>query len=75
MKKPSQPACPCLGSTVVGARGQIVIPKNIRDSLGLKKGSTLIALQMENGPVVLLPAHRARDLFSSINRNLRKLTR
>ena len=73
--KPSDKLCPCIGSTVMGSRGQVVIPKEIRDRMGLKDGTTLIALQMKDGPVVLLPAERMQKLISDLTKNLKGLTR
>lgn len=36
------------GTTVIGERGQIAIPKQARDLLGLKAGDTLVVLGDEN---------------------------
>lgn len=50
------------GTTVIGERGQIVIPKQARDLLGLKAGDTLVVLGDENPStrgIALLP----RELF------------
>lgn len=73
--KTSDKLCPCIGSTVMGSRGQVVIPKEIRDRMGLKTGATLIALQMKDGPVVLLPADRMQALVSDLTKNLKGLSR
>jgi antitoxin PrlF len=39
----------------VGAKGQVVIPKDIRDELGLRPGSE-VALERVGGAVRILPA-------------------
>ena len=42
------------GSVAVGDRGQIVIPKGVRDMFGLTGGQRLIVLSDENG-IALIP--------------------
>jgi len=39
----------------VGAKGQVVIPKELRDELGLQPG-TEVAFQQDGGAVRILPA-------------------
>ncbi len=73
--KSSAILCPCIGSTVMGSRGQVVIPKDIRDRMGLKEGATLVVLQMKNGPVVLLPAEHMQELVSNLTKNLKGMSR
>lgn len=43
------------GSTAIGERGQIVIPKAARDEFGLKGGDRLIIVSDEHG-IALIPA-------------------
>lgn len=43
------------GSLTVGDRGQIVLPKAVRDSFGIGSGQRLVLLSDEEG-IVLLPA-------------------
>ncbi len=43
------------GTVTLGDRGQLVIPKNVRDQFGLKGGDRLIVLSDEHG-IALLPA-------------------
>ena len=40
--------------TVLSERGQVVIPKDIRDALGLRKG-TILEVTTENKKVILKP--------------------
>lgn len=47
------------GTTVINDRGQIVIPKNARDILGIKKGDSLVILGDESEGLALMKA----DLF------------
>lgn len=56
-----------MGTTVVGERGQVVIPKDVRDNLGLTPGARLIVLQHEHDVIALVPAERMRDLLEEMN--------
>ena len=38
------PGCVC-GSAVLGSRGQVVIPKEARDKLGLKEGDRFLVVE------------------------------
>ncbi|AWR99841.1 AbrB/MazE/SpoVT family DNA-binding domain-containing protein [Metallosphaera hakonensis] len=51
----------------VGKKGYIVIPKSVRDLVGIKEGDTL-ALRVENGRIVLEPEREV-----DINDVIRKL--
>ena len=46
------------GSVTVGERGQIVIPKAVRDLFGLTGGQLLIVLTDESEGIALIPADR-----------------
>jgi len=52
----------------VGKRGTIVIPKDIRERLGIEEGMTL-DLEVENGRIVLY----IRDLWSELRERGKKL--
>ena len=56
-----------LGSTVVGERGQVVIPKEFRDSLNLASGSRIVVMQHMGGPLILFPADQMRDFVRSMS--------
>lgn len=43
-------------TTTIGARGQMVVPKKIRDALGLGDGS-LVILEVQENRLVVRPAH------------------
>ena len=64
----------CIGSTVVGERGQIVIPKELRDTLSLKAGTKLLVIQHVNGAIVLLPAERMREFLQRLTSKLEDFT-
>lgn len=53
------------GSVILGDRGQIVIPKAARDSLGLSGGCRLIVLSDENG-IALVPAEQFEEQIRNL---------
>lgn len=55
------------GSTSIGERGQVVIPKKLRDLLGIKKGKKFFVIE-KAGAIMLLPI----DLMESFMRNISK---
>lgn len=59
-----------VGSTVMGARGQVVIPKEIRERLGLQPGMTLMAMQHERGAIVLFPVEHLRAFMDQMNKQI-----
>lgn len=56
-----------IGSTVVGERGQIVIPKEFREKLELKSGETLVVMHNGHGPILLFPASQMQDFVKSMS--------
>ncbi|MCC6563258.1 AbrB/MazE/SpoVT family DNA-binding domain-containing protein [Candidatus Uhrbacteria bacterium] len=58
---------PMVGSTVVGERGQIVIPKEFRDKLGLEAGETLIVMHHGQGPILLFPAKQMQEFVQGMS--------
>ena len=61
---------PMVGSTVVGERGQIVIPKEFRDKLGLEPGETLVVMHHGHGPVLLFPAKQMQDMMKTMSESI-----
>jgi AbrB family looped-hinge helix DNA binding protein len=45
-------------STNLTVKGQVTVPKSVRDYLGLKPGSAVTFERLPNGEVVLRPAKR-----------------
>lgn len=61
-----------VGTARVGEKGQIVIPKEARDQLGIRPGDTLLILtDPENGLVVSKP-EVLRDVADQILKNMKK---
>lgn len=61
---------PLVGSTVVGERGQIVIPKEFRDKLGLETGETLIVMYHGQGPIFLFPADQMKEFIKGMSESI-----
>ena len=60
------------GMTNVGERGQIVIPKKIREKYGLAKGANVLV--MDKGEVlVIIPADKLKKMLTHITEELSKL--
>lgn len=61
------------GSITMGERGQVVIPKDVRDQFGLKSGDRLVILTNEDG-IAILPAEtfeaRLAALMDQLNQKL-----
>ncbi|MBX9457734.1 MAG: AbrB/MazE/SpoVT family DNA-binding domain-containing protein [Rhizobium sp.] len=49
-------------ATTVTAKGQVTIPKAVRDYLGIAPGSVVDFKRAENGSIVLVPANDAKPL-------------
>lgn len=54
------------GITVIGERGQVVIPQEIRKRLNLKKGSKFIVIE-HLGKIALLPERAVGDMIEHLN--------
>ena len=50
---------------LVGPKGQVVIPKRIRDALGLQPGDE-VEFQLADGAVLVEPARRSEQLKGSL---------
>lgn len=56
-----------VGATVMGSRGQLVIPKEFRDKLKLSEGDRLVVMQHNDGPILLLPEQHMREFVASMS--------
>lgn len=70
VQKSKSSALPGLGMAVVGERGQIVIPKEMRDQLGLNKGDQLM-LMYHNDSVVIIPRDKMEAFVSHLTSSLK----
>ncbi len=59
-----------VGATVMGARGQVVIPKEFRDKFELAEGGRLVVMQHGDGPILLLPEGQMREFVASMSKRV-----
>ena len=61
----------CFGSTTVGPRGQVVIPANARNELGIDRGATLLVFEFFHGRgLVLLKADAVEQMLGMMSERL-----
>jgi AbrB family looped-hinge helix DNA binding protein len=60
----------CIGLAILGERGQIVIPKEIRELQKLKKGDQFMVL-LNNDAVVLIPKQKMEIFINQVTKSLR----
>lgn len=63
-----------IGSTTVGERGQIVIPKSIRDRLKIKSGTQVMVMQHGDSPVMVLPIEQMQEMIKHMSEKVARLT-
>lgn len=63
-----------MGSTVLGERGQLVIPKDIRERLKLKSGAKLLVMNQPNGPIIIFPLDKMQSMLDLMTSQLTKAT-
>jgi AbrB family looped-hinge helix DNA binding protein len=64
------------GSSVVGERGQVVIPKKARTALGIKPGNSVLFIGSRIGPgLMIIRSDVLNQFLSRIVRKLEKLTK
>jgi AbrB family looped-hinge helix DNA binding protein len=54
------------GTTILGERGQVVIPKTIRESLGLKKGDSFVIMSHGN-KIMLVPSVEFKEMIAQMS--------
>ncbi len=64
-----------MGSTVLGERGQLVIPKDIRERLKLKSGTKLLVMNQPNGPILIFPVENMQSMLDAMTRRLTEALR
>ena len=58
-------------SSSLGERGQVVVPKKIRDKMKLKKGDNFLV--MKKGPaIVFLPTSSMQNIVDNLNLTIKK---
>lgn len=62
-----------MGTTVVGERGQVVIPKELRDQLKMTPGTQLVVFRHGSGPLVMFPMTTMRAMMQKMTARFEKL--
>ncbi len=62
--------CHIYGMTVLGERGQIVIPKEARRKMKLKNGDQFLVVE-HLGKIILVPQKMMKALLSILNKHLK----
>ncbi len=62
------------GSTVIGERGQVVIPKEARDDLKLKKGDKVLVFGVGES-ITLMKFSEIKKIMNYLEKHLKKLKR
>lgn len=62
-----------MGSTVVGERGQVVIPKDIREHTRLKAGDKLMVIVHKNGPIMLLSLVQMQSMIREMSAHMSEM--
>lgn len=60
--------CEFAGTTVLGERGQIVIPKEVREKYALKKGDKFIVAIGHQDAIALIPMQKAKKILDSMTK-------
>lgn len=63
-----------VGITTVGERGQIVIPKNIRDQLNINKGSQFLMIFNGDG-LMLITLESMKKLSSHLSKEMKEINK
>ncbi|MFZ2804441.1 MAG: AbrB/MazE/SpoVT family DNA-binding domain-containing protein [Patescibacteria group bacterium] len=72
--KKSTPSDGYMGTTTVGERGQIVIPKELRDEVGLDPGSRVVLMRHgKHGPIVMFPLDQMNEFMAQMTSRIAKL--
>lgn len=62
------------GTATVGTKGQVVIPAEARDELGIKEGDKMVVLgSAKLGTVTLVKAEAVERMMTAVQANLHKI--
>ena len=70
MKKTTNPFGNVVGTTSIGERGQLVIPKEARDSLKIKTGDKFLVV-VHYGKMILVREEEMRSMIKNITKHLK----
>lgn len=57
-----------LGSVKIGPKGQIVIPKEVREMFGLEQGATLVLMADKSSGIALQPFAFLQTFWTEVNK-------
>ncbi len=57
-------------TTTITSKGQVTVPKPIRDYLGLKAGSSVTFERLQNGGIALRPVRMSTDEIMALTRQV-----
>ncbi|MFZ6015155.1 MAG: AbrB/MazE/SpoVT family DNA-binding domain-containing protein [Patescibacteria group bacterium] len=58
------------GTTTVGERGQVVIPKEVRKKYDIKPGDSLFVIGAHDSAIAFVPIKRAQQMLKYINQSM-----
>ncbi len=61
-----------MGTAVLGERGQLVIPKEIRDRYELKAGDKFFVLGHDHGPIAFIPLNQMQDFIQNMSSKIQE---
>ncbi len=67
MKKSPHIPIEFVGTAALGERGQIVIPKEVRDQLDLQPGTKMVIALIEGGKIMMMPVERMRGFMQAMS--------
>ena len=59
-----------IATTVMGERGQLVIPKEIRDDFALKAGDKFLVMAHHGQAIGLIPLNQAKKQFAALSKKI-----
>lgn len=74
--RPASGQLPCgqgriVGTAILGERGQLVIPKELRELYGLKAGDSFLAMGHDDkGTIVLIPVKQMKQFIKQIQNDI-----
>jgi len=62
-----------MGMTVLGERGQVVIPKDIRDAMKLESGARLVVILHEGNKLMIFPSDQMKEFMQMMTERFKKM--
>lgn len=74
MHDPTKKHIELAGTVTVGPKGQVVIPADVRENMGIKPGDKLVALYMSGkNSVCFIPESSLQDLIDKMGEHLEQV--